>query len=234
MNLREKLNQFLFNLETAELLQSLGRTREQITTEMNSLNFSESLLQFQSSSSHLYNSVMLRLRLYSENNFSEQQVRNSLSILNNSYVNSLLDYLYSNNSETVSTPVVTQPVSQPVVVSQPVAQPVVSQPVVAQHHVAQPVVAEIAQSTNQEESEEETLESEDDENPFDSFFDSCVQQTEEPTDIVKGSDFYQAFSEWWETQYEDTVPDKKELKNYLNEKLGKSKKSTWTNVVLSN
>ena len=231
MNLREKLNQFLFNLETAELLQSFGRTQEQITNEMNSLNFSESLLQFQSSSSHLYNSVMLRLRLYSENNFSEQQVRNSLSVLNNSYVNSLLDYLYSNNSETVSQLVVTQPVSQPVVVSQPVAQPVaksVSQP------VAQPV-SETVQSTNQvEESEEETLESEDDENPFDTFFDSCVQQTEEPTDIVKGSDFYQAFSEWWQTQYEDTVPDKKELKNYLNEKLGKSKKSTWTNVVLSN
>ena len=129
MNLREKLNQFLFNLETAELLQSLGRTREQISNEMNSVNFSESLLQFQSSSSHLYNSVMLRLRLYSENNFSEQQVRNSLSVLNNSYVNSLLDYLYSGTSETVSQPVV-QPVVQHVVTetaqtAQPVVQPVV-------------------------------------------------------------------------------------------------------------
>ena len=88
-----------------------------------------------------------------------------------------------------------------------------------------PVLAETVQSTNEvEESEEETLESEDEENPFDSFFESCVQQTEEPTDIVKGSDFYQASSEWWETQYEDTVPDKKELKTILMKNLENPKK----------
>lgn len=221
MQLKEKLNEFLFNLETARLLQSFGRTKEQIANEMTSLNFSDSLLYFQTSSRHLYDSVMLRLRLYSENNFSEQQVRDSLSVLNNSYVNSLLEYLYSSESDVVSEPVNTT--VQPVVV-QPV--PVVVQPTV--EHTTE-LVADNGESNEVSESEEEN-----EENPFESFFESCVQQTEEATDIVKGSDFYQAFSEWWKTQYEDTVPDKKELKNYLNEKLGKSKKSTWTNVVLSN
>tara|TARA_Y100000589_G_C27166947_1_gene635156 strand:- start:537 stop:1202 length:666 start_codon:yes stop_codon:yes gene_type:complete len=221
MHLKEKLNEFLFNLETARLLQSYGRTNEQITNEMSNLNFPDLLLNFQSSACHLYDSVMLRLRLYSENSVSENEVRQSLSLLNNSYVNALLQYLYSSDS---SVQHVSETVEQPVElhVSQPVAQPV-SQP------VSQPVAQDIS---NEVESEVE--ESEDDENPFDSFFESCVQQTDEATDIVKGSDFYQAFSEWWQDQYEDNVPDKKELKNYLNEKLGKSKKSTWTNVVLSN
>ena len=222
MHLKEKLNEFLFNLETARLLQSFGRTKEQIANEMTSLNFSDSLLYFQTSSRHLYDSVMLRLRLYSENNFSEKQVRDSLSVLNNSYVNSLLEYLYSSESDVVSEPVNTTVQPVPVVV-QPV--PVVVQPTV--EHTTELVLGE-GDSNEVSESEEN------EENPFESFFESCVQQTEEATDIVKGSDFYQAFSEWWQTQYEDTVPDKKELKNYLNEKLGKSKKSTWTNVVLSN
>jgi hypothetical protein len=215
MHLKEKLNEFLFNLETANLLQSLGRTNEQIKNEMTNLNFSDSLLQFQTSSQHLYNSVMLRLRLYSENNFTESQVRQSLSILNNLYVNALLEYLYTSNTsnivETVSTPVVSTPVVETV------STPVVSTPVVE------------TVSTNAISNED----SEEDENLFESFFDSCVEKTDEATDILKASDFYQAFSEWWQGQYEDNVPDKKELKNYLNEKLGKSKKSTWTNVVLN-
>ena len=85
---------------------------------------------------------------------------------------------------------------------------------------------------NEVESEDEELEEDND--PFETFFDSCVEQTEEPTDIVKASDFYQAFSDWYENQYDNEVPYKKELKNFLNERLGKSKKSTWTNVVLNN
>ena len=70
MYLKEKLNEFLFNIETAQLLKSFGRTDEQITGEMTNLNLSNSLLNFEKSSYHLYHSVMLRLRLYSDNNFS--------------------------------------------------------------------------------------------------------------------------------------------------------------------
>ena len=211
MHLKEKLNEFLFNLETAQLLQSLGRTNEQIKNEMTNLHFSDSLLQFQTSSHHLYNSVMLRLRLYSENNFTETQVRQSLSVLNNVYVNALLEYLYASTSTVVKTPTQVQSVVETVV------EPIVETAAVS--------VVETVVSNEVEDSEEENL--------FESFFDSCVEQTDEATDIVKASDFYQAFTDWWQEQYEDNVPDKKELKNYLNEKLGKSKKSTWTNVVLN-
>jgi len=212
MYLKEKLNEFLFNLETAQLLQSFGRTDEQITNEMTNLHFSDSLLHFEKSSYHLYHSVMLRLRLYSENNFSEEQVRTSLSVLNNDYVNDLLNYLYSTNS---------------------LVQPNVSQNVSS---TVPPTVSSAVPPTNQlvNKDDDTNVESEDENNPFETFFDSCVKQTEESTDIVKGSDFYQAFSEWWEGKYNNIVPIKKELKNYLNTKLGKSNRSTWTNVVLSN
>ena len=211
MHLKEKLNEFLFNLETAQLLQSLGRTNEQIKNEMTNLHFSDSLLQFQTSSPHLYNSVMLRLRLYSENNFTETQVRQSLSVLNNVYVNALLEYLYASTSTVVKTPTQVQSVVE-----------TVEKPIVETATVS---VVETTVSNEVEDSDEENL--------FESFFDSCVEQTDEATDIVKASDFYLAFTDWWQEQYEDNVPDKKELKNYLNEKLGKSKKSTWTNVVLN-
>lgn len=247
MNLKEKLNGYFFNLETAQLLQSFGRTSEQISSEMKNLNFSSSLLQFPTSSRHLYDSVMLRLRLYSENNLSEEQVRQSFSVLNSPYVNSLLDYLYSSGTSQSVSQTVSQTVQPVVQTVQPVVQTVqpVSQTV---QPVVQPVQTPVSQTvqpvqTTQKEDpnevdesdlEESEVESENEENSFESFFVKCVEQTEEPTDIVKLSDFYQAFTEWWSGQYEDTVPDKKELKNYLNEKLGKSKKSTWTNVTLSN
>ena len=139
MHLKENLSEFLFNLETARLLQSYGRTNEQITTEMTSLNFPDLLLHFQTSSRHLYDSVMLRLRLYSENGVTEHDVRNSLSTLNNSYVNALLQYLYSSEQS------VAQPVAQPVV-----AQPIVTQPVA--QPITQPVAQPVAQTVEHEQS----------------------------------------------------------------------------------
>jgi len=72
-----------------------------------------------------------------------------------------------------------------------------------------------------------------DTNRFDTFFQSCVTQTDEMTDIVKSSQFYLAFTNWWNKQYNEETPTKKELRTYLNDKLGKSKKSTWCKVCLN-
>jgi hypothetical protein len=224
MTLQERLNEFRFNLETMELLQSLGRTRDQVVTEMAQLNFNESLVNFYNDSRTLFNSVMLRLNLYSEQNQNESSVRKSLSILNNNMVNSLVDYLYSatslnETSQQVET-VVKQDVShEPVVTREPVAQ----EPVTQNHEENNVSEDEMSENDSDDQSDD----------PFDSFFSSCVKQTDEPTDIVKSSDFYQAFSEWYESNYNEEVPDKKELKGFLNERLGKSKKNTWTNVVLN-
>lgn len=233
MTLQERLNEFRFNLETMELLQSLGRTRDQVVSEMSQLNFNETLVNFYNDSRTLFNSVMLRLNLYSEQNQTEQRVRTSMSILNNSMVNSLVDYLYnvtgsmtSQETTQVASGVATQPKNQKV--KQVAQQAVIQEPVVEETQELEVASEESAvEESGAEESGDE------DTDPFESFFTSCVKQTDEPTDIVKSSDFYQAFSEWFESNYDEEVPDKKELKGFLNDRLGKSKKNTWTNVVLT-
>ena len=152
MSLNQKLSEFFFNLETIDIMKSLGRSRTEILKEMKTLNFSESLLDFHNNSRNLFNSVVLRLRLYSEKNLSESSVRDSLSVLNNNYVDTFVNYLYSstslhedsveelsNNNETI----VEQPKSM---------------------------------TSNEVESEESVEgELEEDEDPFETFFDSCVE-----------------------------------------------------------
>tara|TARA_Y100000389_G_C17454202_1_gene516922 strand:- start:1566 stop:2171 length:606 start_codon:yes stop_codon:yes gene_type:complete len=64
------------------------------------------------------------------------------------------------------------------------------------------------------------------------FFNECICVTEDATDIVRSSEFYNALSGWWSNQNVD-IPDKKVLKNYLNDRLGKSSKNTWTKVSLN-
>jgi hypothetical protein len=200
MELKNKLNEFLFNIETKNLLKKVGKTDNEILNSLKSLNIKEELINFNKLYEHLYNSVILRLQIYTDQNVDENHVRSSLSILNNNHVNSLLDYLYheeSNNSNMMSDAKVSN----------------------------EKVVSEILSETNSND------DNDNDENLFENFFVKCVTQTDDPTDIVKSTDFYVALTEWCENK--NNIPDKKELKDFLNSKLGKSKKSTWTNVVLN-
>lgn len=64
------------------------------------------------------------------------------------------------------------------------------------------------------------------------FFNECISVTEESTDVVRSSEFYNALTEWW-TNENINIPDKKVLKNYLNDRLGKANKSTWSKVALN-
>lgn len=235
MTLQTRLTEFNFNLETMELLQSLGQSPSDISSQMTTLGFSSSLVSFCQSSRQLLNSVLLRLTIYGRQNFTEQQTRQSLSVLNNAGVNSLLDYLFVSETA-VTTPVaVPEPVKQvPVVTTVTVPEPVQQAPVVTKVAVPEPVqqapVQELEQGSDQG-SEQES--DDDEEDPFNTFFDKCIVQTEEATDILKTSEAYTAFQEWWSSQFDDDVPDKKELKDYLNDKLGKCVKSKWTNVMLA-
>ena len=87
--------------------------------------------------------------------------------------------------------------------------------------------------THEEIDEEESEEHKSELSRFDQFFNACVKQTGEPTDVVKTGDFYNAFTEWWGGIYEETLPDKNDLKDFLSNKLGKSNKNTWSNVCLA-
>ena len=212
MTLSQRLSEFRFNLETMDLLSSMGRSSTQTIDEMTQLGLTTNQINFMLTSRSLLNSCLLRLQLYSEQNLSEAKVRSSLGVLNNSNINSLLDNVFY-KSETV-TPV--------------------------QKKQAEPLPTFSKEKTSiQNESAEEQLEDEEDDIPqqevsrFDQFFNACVKQTNEPTDIVKTSDFYTSFSDWWGGIFEESVPDKNELKDFLNNKLGKSNKNTWSNVALA-
>lgn len=211
MTLSQRLSEFRFNLETMDLLLSMGRSSTQTIDEMTQLGLTTNQVNFMLNSRSLLNSCLLRLQLYSEQNLSEAKVRSSLGILNNSNINSLLDNVFY-KSETI-TPVQKKQNESPTFSKE--------------------------KTIIQNEPSDEQLEDEEDDIPkqevsrFDQFFNACVKQTNEPTDIVKTSDFYTSFSDWWGGIFEESVPDKNELKDFLNNKLGKSNKNTWSNVALA-
>lgn len=191
MTLSQRLSEFKFNLETMDLLISMGRSQPQTVEEMTLVGFTSPQVNFMLSSRALLNSVLLRLQLYSEQNVPDAKVRSSLGVLNNVNINNLLDTVFLTPCTVSKLPATNN-------------------------------------SAVELEEDEETpkLES----SRFDQFFSSCVKKTNEPTDIVKTTDFYTAFTEWWSNIYEESVPDKNDLKEYLNNKLGKSNKNTWSNI----
>ena len=185
MSLSQHLSEFKFNLETMDLLTSMGRTQQQTTNEMTLLGYTISNINFMQTSRLLLNSVLLRLNLYSEQNVSSVKIRSSLAVLNNVNINHLLDTVFLKESD--KTPQL----------------------------------------------EEEDEEPKQEISRFEQFFTACVTKTNEPTDIVKTTDFYTAFADWWGSIYEEPVPDKNELKDFLSVKLGKSNKNTWSNVAIA-
>jgi hypothetical protein len=89
----------------------------------------------------------------------------------------------------------------------------------------------ITEETDCEENQDDNIVSE--LSRFDQYYSACVKQTNDPTDIVKTSDIYNSFNNWWTEIYEEVVPEKSELKEFIITKLGKPNKNTWSNTVLS-
>ena len=68
---------------------------------------------------------------------------------------------------------------------------------------------------------------------FEQFFKTRVIESQDNTHIVKSTDFHNAFTEWWNGMFfEEEIPDKNALKDYLTSKLGKPNKNTWSSVCL--
>jgi hypothetical protein len=202
MTLTQRLSEFRFNLETIDLLTSMGRSTQQTIDEMSQLGFSSQNLQFILSSRTLLNSVLLRVTLYNEQNLTEAKIRSNLSILNNQQVNNLVDtMLLATKSTNVSQPV-------------------------------ENVKTVVKTEEVCEELEEDEENVEDEVSRLDQFYNKCIRKTTEPTDIIKTGEVYTAFSNWWTTKYTDQVLDKNDVKDFLNAKLGKSNKNTWSNAEL--
>lgn len=213
MSLSQNLIEFRFNLETLDLLVSMGKSHDEVVSTLGTLGFNAVLVSFLTGPRTLLNSVLLRLQLYSEQNFAEQKVRSSLAILNNAGVNSLVDYLYGSSYVSVSTP------------HAPTGKKAAQ--------VAQPVVQPVAQVVVEKQEEDVELEEDEEESHFETFFNARVRESEDPTNIVKMSEMYNAFTSWWSEQYEEDAPSKDELKEFLSERLGRPIKTTVTNVSLA-
>jgi hypothetical protein len=206
MSLSQQLIEFRFNLETLDLLNNMGKSSDYSIQMLGELGLSSSLIKFMQTNRMLLNSVLLRMQLYSEQHMSEQKIRSSLSVLTNPSVNILLDYFYKSSSE-----VVVKETKKP---SSPPHQKVVEEEVNEENEIV----------------EEDNHDNE--ESHFDNFFTSCVRVSDDATHVVKMSAMYDAFTKWWNNNYEDETPSKDELKEYLSEKLGHPIKSNVSNVSL--
>ena len=208
MSLSESLSQFLFDLETSDLLTSLGRSQKELNQELGELGMSGQLVDLMTNHRRVLNSVLLRLRLLSESNKQEDQVRSSLSRLNNNLVTSLLDHLYSQNQDSSQSEHKDMPQSE-------------------QHQTT-------PQSDEQvDEQVDDNSDEEDESILLNSFFTECVKQTDDSADVVRSKDFYTALNNWWVNESSSDIPTKTTLKTYLTERLGKGMKGTWTNVALN-
>jgi hypothetical protein len=215
MALNQTLAEFRFNLETLDMMISMGRTSEQSYKTLSELGFNQDLVQFMQNNRVLLNMVLVRLQLYSEQNFSEQKVRSGLSVLNNKHVNVLLDYLFKSSDA----PVKTKKIS-----FSPPPTPLVHK----DEHNNDDQEEHIG---HQEDDDQEDDEQE--ENYFESFFTAHITHTEDVSDSVKFKEVYSKFSEWWSNNHEDELPSKDELKTFLSSKLEQKISSTVTHIMLN-
>uniref|UniRef100_A0A6C0HVY6 Uncharacterized protein n=1 Tax=viral metagenome TaxID=1070528 RepID=A0A6C0HVY6_9ZZZZ len=218
MSLNQKLNEFRFNLETLDLLNNMGKS----TQSLLELGFNSELISFMQNNRMLLNSILLRLQLYGEQNMSEPKVRSGLASLNNQSVNTLLEYFYKLSSDEKiekiekikSKP--SSPKPEPIMIQEPEPEDV------------------LTTDDNHAENQDDTHENHEDEeeNYFEKFFSKCVKVSDDATHVIKMSAMYDTFNKWWSNNYEDEVPSKDELKEFLSEKLGRQIKSTVSNVSL--
>ena len=138
MSLNQQLTEFRFNLETLDLLTTMGKSSDYSIQMLSELGLNSQLIKFMQSSRMLLNSVLLRLQLYSEQNMSEQKIRSSLSVLNNQSVHALLDYLYKSTSQVKETPKKQSPPPTPK--PEPEAEQQEEEENVKEEHIHQPTV----------------------------------------------------------------------------------------------
>jgi hypothetical protein len=220
MSLNQKLNEFRFNLETLDLLNNMGKS----TQSLLELGFNSELISFMQNNRMLLNSILLRIQLYGEQNMSEPKVRSGLASLNNQSVNTLLEYFYKLSSDEKSEKVEkikskpSSPKPEPIMIQEP------EDVLTTEEHIDEHQDDHQDEHNDNHEDEEE--------NYFEKFFSKCVKVSDDATHVVKMSAMYDTFNKWWSNNYEDEVPSKDELKEFLSEKLGRQIKSTVSNVSL--
>lgn len=213
MTFEKKLFEFNFNLESLKLFQNDNLNEETIMEMMNQSGFSNELTSFlMKTSDSFLNSVMVRLKYYHKNNKSSSEVESQLSKYKETYP--LIRHLFSSEEKVF----------------------------VSNEDIE--VAVDLANSENQQIQEnfssnlgEDAVDSSDSEvsaeNCLDVFYANCI--IEEDGEEMKTKELYSQFSSWYDSKdySENEKPDKKEIKKFITEKLGKPSKNTWKNVAVS-
>ena len=218
--MKDSLEELKFNVDTMLYLKELGWSNTKMMEYfVNKLNYPSGAVTVLLNTKLSYlNSVMKRLDLYVELGLSNNDVKLHMSKYNN--LNPLVSYLLDTSTVTDTTNVVKE--------TKELKNEAVDE--------VDEVDDEVDEEVNEEvDALDDGVEEEDDEeeaNLFDDFLKDHVDQTNDDSDKMKSSQVYSKFKSWYSSQYDEDVPSKAELKSFLNEKFGKSVKSTWTGVSL--
>ena len=221
--MKDSLEELKFNVDTMLYLKELGWSNTKMMEYfVNKLNYPSGAVTVLLHTKLSYlNSVMKRLDLYVELGLSHDDVKLHMSKYNN--LKPLVGYLIDTSTVMDTTNVVKETKE-------------------LKNEAVDEVIEEVDEVNEVDEEVDEEVdalddgvEEEDDEeeaNLFDDFLKDHVDQTNDDSDKMKSSQVYSKFKSWYSSQYDEDVPSKAELKSFLNEKFGKSVKSTWTGVSL--
>nr|QFG74419.1 MAG: hypothetical protein [Megaviridae environmental sample] len=216
--MQNRLNEFMFNLDTLELLSKMNKSRDELVHTLESVDFNSHMVSLVLDNRSLLDSVLLRLNV--DENHTESHMRETLSKLHHEGISQFLNYLFRHNQVNVTT---------------------------NNHHETHSVQStsnhnnEVAHESNttlttQEQntvSEDSDVEEDDMSLCFTKFMKECIEESNNEDDSVKLSQAYLALNTWWESAYNTNVPDKKEFKAFLTESFGKATKNSWNNIRLS-
>ena len=87
-------------------------------------------------------------------------------------------------------------------------------------------------NNNNQDDNDDNQDDDQEESHFETFFNDCINMTDDASDVIKMSQMYDAFTTWFSQFEDEPVPSKDELKTFLSEKLGRQIKATITHISL--
>ena len=213
MTFEKKLFEFNFNLESLKLFQNDNLNEETIMELMNQSGISNDLSSFlMKTSDSFLSSVMVRLKYYQKNNKSASEVETQLANYKETFP--LIRHLFSSEEKVFVS-------NEDIEASIDLAN---SENLPSQENLSVNLGEDVIDSSDSEVSAENCL---------DVFYTNCI--IEEDGEDLKTKELYSQFSSWYDKKdySENKKPDKKEIKKFIMEKLGKPSKNTWKNVAVS-
>tara|TARA_A100001015_G_C15036792_1_gene736812 strand:- start:755 stop:1423 length:669 start_codon:yes stop_codon:yes gene_type:complete len=220
MNFQNNLTEFNFNLETLDLLKNENLNNSEIIDILIEAGFDSELTKLLLELNRSYlNGILVRLKLYNKLNKSKHQVINNLKDYQN--LKPLIHKLFHEN-ENLSLKEIKIINNLNKNVNEEVLE-----------EVQEEVQEEVEEEVQVEEVQEEEIKEDDEYDFYENFFMECLEGTNNKKDKVKSKEVYNTFKKWYSKNYSlENIPSKTDLKNFLNNKLGKSVKSSWSSVKL--